>query len=363
MRSKGLERLLRFLLVLLGVGLGLTITQLGLQLYQLANKDANIPAWLPVAGYVGMGLIGGIILLLLSKRILRRFTILSSAMQKQLDKMPLNQLMSAITGLILGLVVAALLSRMLSFLGNTMSATALSAILYASLGALGYNIGKRRAREFNTMITRLSGVHEKRKITRHGYAARKFLDTSALVDGRILEVLKTGFIEGEVILPQYVIDEMQRLADSSDETTREKGRRGLEVLKSLQEQQLLTVDPTDDETTRDVDVKLLRAARDCGGTVITTDTNLQKAAAVSMIRTLNVHELAEALRPAVTEGMRLKVRITKEGKEANQGVGHLADGTMVVVEDGKKLIGDEAEITVTNVRQTSAGRMVFARLA
>ena len=158
-------------------------------------------------------------------------------------------------------------------------------------------------------------------------------------------------------------DEMQKLADSSDDATREKGRRGLEILKNLQEAQLLTVDPSDDETTNDVDVKILRAARDCGGTVITTDTNLQKAAAVSAIRTLNVHELAEALRPAVTEGMRLKVRITKEGKEANQGVGHLADGTMVVVEDGKKLIGDEAEITVTNVRQTSAGRMVFARLA
>ncbi len=365
MRSKGLERLLRFLLILLGIGVGLTVTNLALQLYELANKKsgADIPAWIPVAGYVGMGLLGGLILLLLSKRILRRFTILSSAMQKSLDKMPLNQLMSAITGLILGLVVAALMCRMLSFMGNTMAATALSAILYVTLGALGYNIGKRRAREFNTMITRLSGVREKRKITRHGYAARKFLDTSALVDGRILEVLKTGFIEGEVILPQYVVDEMQKLADSSDDATREKGRRGLEILKNLQEAQLLTVDPSDDETTNDVDVKILRAARDCGGTVITTDTNLQKAAAVSAIRTLNVHELAEALRPAVTEGMRLKVRITKEGKEANQGVGHLADGTMVVVEDGKKLIGDEAEITVTNVRQTSAGRMVFARLA
>ena len=154
------------------------MTNLALQLYELANKKsgADIPAWIPVAGYVGMGLLGGLILLLLSKRILRRFTILSSAMQKSLDKMPLNQLMSAITGLILGLVVAALMCRMLSFMGNTMAATALSAILYVTLGALGYNIGKRRAREFNTMITRLSGVREKRKITRHGYAARKFLE-------------------------------------------------------------------------------------------------------------------------------------------------------------------------------------------
>ena len=363
MRSKGLERLLRILLVLMGIGIGLAVFQLVFQLFQLANPNTSIQAWIPVAGYTGMGLLGGLIMLIFSTRILMRFTRLSSQMQRQIDKMPLNQLMSAVTGLILGLIIAALLRQVIPNAGTGVAGTALSAILYLVLGWLGYSIGKRRSREFGMMITRLSGVREKRKITRHGYAARKFIDTSAVIDGRILPVLKTGFIEGEIVLPQYVIDEVRKLADSSDESTRERGRRGLDLLASLQEENLLNISDSDDETTTDVDVKLLRAARDCGGTVITTDTNLQKAAAVSAIRTLNVHELAEALRPAVTEGMRLKVRITKEGKEANQGVGHLADGTMVVVEDGKKLIGDEAEITVTNVRQTSAGRMVFARLA
>ena len=358
-----MERLLRILLVLMGIGIGLAVFQLVFQLFQLANPNTSIPAWIPVAGYTGMGLIGGLVMLLFSTRILMRFTRLSSQMQRQIDKMPLTQLISAVTGLILGLIIAALLRQMIPNAGTGVAGTALSAILYVVLGWLGYSIGKRRSREFGLMITRLSGVREKRKITRHGYAARKFIDTSAVIDGRILPVLKTGFIEGEIVLPQYVIDEVRKLADSSDESTRERGRRGLDLLASLQEENLLNISDSDDETTTDVDVKLLRAARDCGGTVITTDTNLQKAAAVSAIRTLNVHELAEALRPAVTEGMRLKVRITKEGKEANQGVGHLADGTMVVVEDGKKLIGDEAEITVTNVRQTSAGRMVFARLA
>ncbi len=362
MRSKGLERLLRILLVLMGIGIGLAVFQLVFQLFQLANPNTSIQAWIPVAGYTGMGLIGGLIMLLFSTRILMRFTRLSSHMQRQIDKMPLNQLISAVTGLILGLIIAALLRQVIPNAGTGVAGTALSAILYVVLGWLGYSIGKRRSREFGMMITRLSGVREKRKITRHGYAARKFIDTSAVIDGRILPVLKTGFIEGEIVLPQYVIDEVRKLADSSDESTRERGRRGLDLLASLQEENLLNISDSDDDTTTDVDVKLLRAARDCGGTVITTDYNLQKAAAVSGIRTLNVNALTEALRPAIAAGMELTVRITKEGREAGQGVAYMNDGTMIVIEDGKARIGEEADITVTAVRQTSAGRMVFAKL-
>ena len=361
MKSKGLERLLRLLLILLGVGLGLAVFQLGLQLYKLAYPNRGIWPWIPVGGYAAAGALGGLILLLLSNRIIRHVTRLSSEMQRQFDKMPLNQIISAITGLILGLIIAALLRPMLPDAG-TVANMAMSAILYLLLGALGYNLGKRRSREFGAMITRLSGVREKRKIIRHGYAARKFLDTSAVIDGRILEVLKTGFIEGEVILPQYVVDEVQRLADSSDESTRERGRRGLDMLAAMREAGLTTVDPADDASVTDVDVKILRAARDCGGTVITTDYNLQKAAAISSIKTLNVNALAEALRTAVTPGMKMTLRIIKEGRESGQGVGYLNDGTMVVVENGKDRLGEEAEMTVTAVRQTSAGRMVFAKL-
>ena len=361
MRSKGLERLLRILLVLMGIGIGLAVFQLVFQLFQLANPNTSIQAWIPVAGYTGMGLIGGLVMLIFSTRILMRFTRLSSQMQRQIDKMPLNQLMSAVTGLILGLIIAALLRQVIPNAGTGVAGTALSAILYVVLGWLGYRIGKRRSREFGMMITRLSGVREKRKITRHGYAARKFIDTSAVIDGRILPVLKTGFIEGEIVLPQYVIDEVRKLADSSDESTRERGRRGLDMLASLQEENLLSISDNDDETTTDVDVKLLRAARDCGGTVITTDTTLQKAAAISGVRTINLHTLADALRPAVSEGMTVTLRIAREGKEPGQGVGHLPDGTMVVVENGKALVGEEAEITVTAVRQTAGGRMVFAK--
>jgi len=293
---------------------------------------------------------------------IRNFTRFSNDVQKQFDKMPLNQLLSAVLGLILGLIVAALLRQMIT-LGPGILSSTLSAILYLVLGALGYNIGKRRSREFMTMITRLSGAREKSKIRKHGYAARKFLDTSAIIDGRILEIAGTGFIEGEFVIPQFVVDELQHVADSADDSRRERGRRGLEILQEMKEKlRQLTIDDADIEGISDVDVKLLRQARDCGGTVITVDYNLQKAAAVSGVKALNVNELVEALRPTVIQGMELRIRVSREGKEAGQGVGYLSDGTMIVIEDGKKKIGEETDILVTSVLQTSAGRMVFARL-
>ena len=363
MRSKAMEKLLRLLLVLLGVGIGLALAQLGLALYRLSHQTADIPAWVPVAAYTAMGVLGGLILLLLSRRIIRRVSSLSQEMQREFDKMPVNQLLSAVIGLILGLIVAALLRQMVSFLGDGVAGAALTAILYLTLGALGYNIGKRRSREFLAMIMRLSGAREKSKTRKHGYASRKYVDTSAIIDGRILEIAKTGFIEGEFVVPQYVVDEVQRVADSSDDSRRERGRRGLEILREMRDSlKQLTVDPADIEDLQDVDVKLLRQARDCGGTVITVDYNLQKAAAVSDVRSLNVNELAEAMRPAVVQGMDMRVHIAKEGREPGQGVAHLDDGTMVVVENGKSRLGEDADVTVTSVLQTSAGRMIFAKL-
>ena len=358
-----MEKLLKLLLILLGIGIGLAAAQLGLALYRLSHQTADIPAWVPVAAYTVMGVVGGLLLLLLSHSIIRHVSNLSRDVQKEFDKMPVNQLLTAVIGLILGLIVAALLRQMLSFLGNGVAGAALTAILYLTLGALGYNIGKRRSREFMAMITRLSGAREKNKIRKHGYAGRKYVDTSAIIDGRILSVAKTGFIEGDFVIPQYVVDELQHVADSSDDAMRERGRRGLEILGEMKNSlKQLVIDPADIEDISDVDVKLLRQARDCGGTVITVDYNLQKAAAVSDVRSLNVNELAEAMRPAVVQGMDLRVRITKEGKEPNQGVAYLDDGTMIVIENGKPLLGEEAAVTVTSVLQTSAGRMVFAKL-
>lgn len=357
-----MEKWLRVLLVLLGIGVGLAVAQLGLVLYRQSPGAVDLP-WITMAAYAGLAVLGGLILLLLSGRIIRRVSNLSRDVQKEFDKMPVNQLLTAVIGLILGLIVAALLRHMLSFFENAIANAALTAILYLTLGTLGYNIGKRRSREFMTMITRLSGAREKSRTRKHGYASRKYVDTSAIIDGRILEVAKTGFIEGEFVIPQYVVDELQTVADSADDSMRQRGRRGLEILRDMQSSlKQLVIDPADIEDIRDVDVKLLRQARDCGGTVITVDYNLQKAAAVSDVRSLNVNELAEAMRPAIVQGMDMRVHITKEGKEPGQGVAHLDDGTMIVVENGKSRLGEDADVTVTSVLQTSAGRMIFAKL-
>jgi uncharacterized protein YacL len=159
------------------------------------------------------------------------------------------------------------------------------------------------------------------------------------------------------------VEELQHVADSADDSLRERGQRGLKILREMQDDvQQLVIDPTDIEGIRDVDVKLMRQARDCGGTVITVDSNLQKAAAVSSVRSLNVNALAEALRPAVVQGMEMRVRVIREGKEPGQGVARLDDGTMIVIENGKDRLGEEADITVTSILQTSAGRMVFAKI-
>ena len=168
-----MEKLLKFLLILLGIGIGLAVAQLGLAVYRQSHQTADIPTWVPMAAYTGMAVLGGLILLLLSGRIIRRVSSLSRDVQKEFDKMPVNQLLTAVIGLILGLIVAALLRQMLSFFGDGIAGAALTAILYLTLGALGYNIGKRRSREFMAMITRLSGAREKSRTRKHGYASRK----------------------------------------------------------------------------------------------------------------------------------------------------------------------------------------------
>ena len=355
--------MLRFLLVLLGVGIGLAAAQLGVELYRTSNPEKSIQAGYVILSYASAALVGGLILLLLSNRIIRWVSRLSILMQRWFVKMPMNQLISSVTGLVLGLIVAALLRQMLAFVGPGVFTTALNAILYLTLGALGFSIGRKKSRELTALVLRFWGAHEKSKSRKQGFAAKKYVDTSAIIDGRVLEIAKTGFLEGELIIPQFVVDELRQVADSPDESKRERGRHGLDILAAMQEQlPQLKIDEADEPELQDVDVKLLRQAKEWGGAVITVDYNLQKAAAVSSIRTLNVNELVEALRPAVTQGMEMQVRIIKEGKENNQGIGYLNDGTMIVVEEGKMRIGETVQITVSSILQTSAGRMIFAKI-
>ncbi len=195
-------------------------------------------------------------------------------------------------------------------------------------------------------------------------ASNKLLDTSVIIDGRISDILKTGFLEGNLVIPHFVLDELQRLSDSSDNLKRAKGRRGLDFIHELQEifPHIVIVNDIQYEMIQDVDSKLVALAKDTGSMIVTNDFNLNKVASIQGIRVLNINDLANAVKPVVIPGEEMTVYLLREGKENGQAVAYLQDGTMIVVEGGRKYIGNKIRIAVTSVLQTSAGRMIFAKV-
>jgi len=193
--------------------------------------------------------------------------------------------------------------------------------------------------------------------------SEKILDSSVIIDGRILKIAKTNFIEGPFIIPNFVLREIQLISDSADPIKRNRGRRGLDMLNELQQLNNIKVKISyiDYQDIRDVDSKLIQLARDIGGKLITNDFNLEKVAEVQGVQVLNLNALTEALRPIVLPGEELRIQVVKEGKDENQGIGYLDDGTMVVIEDGRELIGKVVKVSVTSIIQTAAGKMIFTK--
>lgn len=382
MRSKVVQQLLRALIALLGAGVGAGLTATVQQLLAQTNLSYHMPVKTLVIVYISVCALGGLIGFLLSNRMLRWFVDWGNRLEQRMERMPIGQMFSSVTGLICGLIIAALLSQILNFVGASLFTTAISAILYVIFGALGLSIGFKRARDIVDMQDRLYGFRERRALRKSarqaresaeedgdgedaaGQAQAKILDTSVIIDGRIFAVARTGFLEGEMVVPQFVLDELRRVADSADAQRRSRGRRGLDLLQKARQEpgMRLRVDPTDWQDTEETDVKLLRLARETGGRVVTNDFNLNKVAAVSGMKVLNLNDLAGALKPAVLAGEELETTITKEGKEPGQGVGYMEDGTMIVVEGGRRHVGETVQVVVTTVIQTSAGRMIFSRL-
>lgn len=382
MRSKVVQQLLRALIALVGAGVGAGLTAMVQQLLAQANLSYHVPVKTLVIVYISMCALGGLIGFLLSNRLLRWFVDWGNRLEQRMERMPIGQMFSSVTGLICGLIIAALLSQILNFVGASLFTTAISAILYVIFGAIGLSIGFKRARDIVDMQDKFYGFRERRALRKSarqaresaeeegdgedafGQAQAKILDTSVIIDGRIFAVARTGFLEGEMVVPQFVLDELRRVADSADARRRSRGRRGLDLLQKARQEpgMRLRVDPTDWQDTEETDVKLLRLARETGGRVVTNDFNLNKVAAVSGMKVLNLNDLAGALKPAVLAGEEMETTITKEGKEPGQGVGYMEDGTMIVVEGGRRHVGETVQVVVTTVIQTSAGRMIFSRL-
>ncbi|MCT0219466.1 PIN/TRAM domain-containing protein [Synechococcus sp. CS-1329] len=294
------------------------------------------------------------------------FQLLRRRLMRQVRSMPTDLLVSRAVGLILGLLVANLLLAPILLLPlpwEVIFVKPLAAVLSnVFFGVLGYNLAEVHGR---TLLRLFNPASTEALLVADGVlqpATAKILDTSVIIDGRIRGLLESGLLEGQVIVAQAVIDELQQLADSGNAEKRGKGRRGLNLLAALRETygRRLVVNSTRYEG-NGADDKLLKLTADTGGTLLTADYNLAKVAEVQDLKVMNLSALVIALRPEVQPGDALQLKIVREGKEANQGVGYLEDGTMVVVESARARIGQRLPVTVTGALQTPAGRMVFAR--
>lgn len=280
------------------------------------------------------------------------------AVEGAMERLSPSEIVGGAAGLIVGLLIAFLIKNIafeiITSLGKAGTYVAVLLYLLVSIFAayLGARVGAR------LRIVPLPGE----RVGRSG--GTKLIDTSTIVDGRIVEIVACGFLEGPLIVPRFVLRELQSIADSVDPLKRTRGRRGFDVLAKLQERGCFEVSERDygDMPAGEVDARLVRLAQELGARLVTNDYNLNRVAHVEGVEVLNVNDLANAVKPVVLPGEELHVQVTREGKELHQGVAYLDDGTMIVVEGARRMIGEKTDVVVTSVLQTSAGRMIFARL-
>ncbi|MCI1930686.1 MAG: TRAM domain-containing protein [Clostridia bacterium] len=313
-----------------------------------------IPASVPIVGGIVLGIIFFFTFApFISDAILNKM----EKAEANLSNMSLKELLASIFGIMAGLIIANLIGIPISKYGFIGSCIVV--ILNLVLGFLGYRVARRKKDEIG-----FDGIIQNSKIGKNNtYGKPKILDTSVIIDGRILDLLKTGFIEGKIIIPNFVLEELRHIADSSDSLKRNRGRRGLDILNEIQKQLTVSVEIVDFNCKErlEVDSKLLKMAQKMDAFVVTNDYNLNKVAEFQGVMVLNINELSNAIKPVVLPGEEMTVTIIKNGKENGQGVAYLNDGTMIVVDGGNKFIGETINVTVTSVLQTAAGRMIFGK--
>lgn len=318
------------------------------------------------------GLIGALIGYFVSEFILLKGLRLAKSIERLLNRVPVQNLASGTLGLLFGLIIANLIGmafERVPFIGPY-----LPIILSAILGYIGISLGSRKGPTlYETIVSYRNTIGKDGNSSKElsvskdfydGIENAKLLDTSVVIDGRISEIVNTGFLEGPFVVPLFVLEELQRISDSSDTLKRNRGRRGLDILQNMQQNEefpLVVIDE-DYEEIPEVDSKLMKLALDKGWKLITNDYNLNKVATLQGITVLNLNELANAIKPVMISGEWIRVQVIKEGKENNQGVAYLDDGTMIVIENGASFVEQTIDVMVTSILQTSAGRMIFAKV-
>jgi len=349
-----LIRYIRLLGAALGSVIGLAISASGEGLFRASDySGALLAAWVVAWIVVGFA-------------ILPYLTVVPTGwLIKRVEELSTAEFVTAVVGLLLGLLMGLLLGFPLSGLAAPFGTwLPLGVSIFLGLGMVGLTVAKRRdllvAAEAVGLIRRPSGDGDRSSTSGD---PRIVVDTSAIIDGRIAEIVESGFIYGTLVIPRFVLDELQHIADSSDALRRNRGRRGLEILNRMQKEPGTPVEIIEDEVPEatEVDAKLVALARSRSKVILTNDFNLNRVAELQGVRVMNINSLANAVKPAVLPGEELRVRVIQEGKEAGQGVGFLDDGTMIVVEGGARHIDRDLDVAVTRVLQTVAGRMIFAQ--
>lgn len=338
---------------------GTTGFLLGREAYDRAISIHVANQWWQFAAVVIAPVIGAVLGVLIVPMAQRVFERELSAVERAVDRLAPGELVGGAIGLTGGLIIAFLLKSVLfefiTFAGRTGGYIAIVIYIVVSIFAayLGARVGAKQRVNFG-------------RVSQAGSVATggtpKVLDTSVIIDGRILDIVRSGFLEGPLLLPRFVLRELQNIADSSDAMRRTRGRRGLDVLTKLQALTPLEIVERDYDTVSEVDAKLVLLAQEREGKLVTNDFNLNRVANVEGVTVLNINELANAVKPVLLPGEELRVALIKEGKEPHQGVGYLDDGTMIVVENGRRQVGETVDVAVTSALQTAAGRMIFARV-
>ncbi len=335
----------------------------GISLGKLANLNPS-PSTFSVEWYAfTIGLVGALAGLVLTPFLTTRPI---RAVRKVIARISANLLIFALIGLVVGLIIAALLAYPLSLLPAPLGSFLpfIGVILFGYTGAAVFVMRQNDlAALFSSFNSRTTGAGSPELAPTSAESRTILLDTSVIIDGRIADIARTGFVPGALLIPHFVLAELQYIADSSDSLRRQRGRRGMEVLSQLQKDTnvVVRISDIDVEGTREVDDKLVILARQMRCPILTNDYNLNKIAEFQGVTVLNVNELANAVKSVMLPGEILRIRVIQEGKEINQGVGYMDDGTMVVVENGREYVGRETDVTVTKVLQTAAGRMIFGR--
>jgi uncharacterized protein YacL len=345
-------RVIRLLGAALGLLIGLSFVAGGTGIFgQGAYAGALIAAWLVAWVVVGFA-------------VLPYLTVVPAAwLVRWVQELSTAEFVTAVLGLLIGLVMGLLLGFPLAAFGGPLGIwLPIGVSIALGLGMAGLTVAKRHDLIIAAEAVGLIRRRDEDAAPRHG-EPRVVVDTSAIIDGRIADIAEAGFVQGTLVVPRVVLEELQRIADSPDTMRRARGRRGLEIVARLQKEDRVPVEIADEMLPEipEVDAKLVALARSRSGIILTNDFNLNRVAEIQGLRVMNVNSLANAMKPAVLPGEELRVRVIQEGKEAGQGVGFLDDGTMIVVEGGARHLDREIGVVVTRVLQTVAGRMIFAQ--